>query len=208
MVRDYMREKGKNSKYFQNAERILRKSIEEFQANGYANTSINDICRAAGISRSTFYNIFSQKKDILIYMYERLNSEKNYRDFDPEELSNELEILWSMYKKYLILAEILGPQLLRELMQIEMNEPYGMKVAMKAKYGEWKELVQRCRMHGIMDLQNEETVAVEMVTDAVYQLTQAWCVENGGFLLQKKARQYFETGYHVLPEYRNKTIAG
>ena len=122
MIRNEMRDKGRNSKYFQNAEHILQSAIKQFKEYGYAASSINDICERAGISRSTFYNIFSQKKDILVYMYDRLNHEKNFRDFDPEVQSNALEILWNRYKRYLILAEILGPKLLGELMQIEVRD--------------------------------------------------------------------------------------
>ena len=65
MIRNEMRDKGRNSKYFQNAEHILQSAIKQFKEYGYAASSINDICERAGISRSTFYNIFSQKKDIL-----------------------------------------------------------------------------------------------------------------------------------------------
>ena len=151
MIRNEMRDKGRNSKYFQNAEHILQSAIKQFKEYGYAASSINDICERAGISRSTFYNIFSQKKDILVYMYDRLNHEKNFRDFDPEVQSNALEILWNRYKRYLILAEILGPKLLGELMQIEVRDSIGMRDAVQSQYDSWTNLVKECREQGIME---------------------------------------------------------
>ncbi len=179
MIRNEMRDKGRNSKYFQNAEHILQSAIKQFKEYGYAASSINDICERAGISRSTFYNIFSQKKDILVYMYDRLNHEKNFRDFDPEVQSNALEILWNRYKRYLILAEILGPKLLGELMQIEVRDSIGMRDA-------WGTPEER----------------VSMTSDAIFFAVQNWCYNNGTYSIQSVARRYLEMGCGVKAEYR------
>lgn len=47
MIRNEMRDKARNSKYFQNAEHILQSAIEQFKDSGYAASSINDICEKA-----------------------------------------------------------------------------------------------------------------------------------------------------------------
>lgn len=36
-----------------------------WRTNGYANTTVADICRAAGVSRALFYFYFPAKEDIL-----------------------------------------------------------------------------------------------------------------------------------------------
>lgn len=205
MIRNDMREKGRNSKYFQNAEHILQSAIDQFKENGYAKSSINDICEKAGISRSTFYNIFSQKKDILVYMYDRLNNEKNFQDFDPEIQENALEILWNMYKRYLILAEILGPDLLGELMQIEVKDSIGMGDAIRSKYQEWTELVKECQEQGIMVFWGEAADRVAMTSDAIFHAVQNWCCNGGNYSVQKTARYYLEMGYGVQETYRKST---
>lgn len=201
-MRDYLREQGRNSKYFQNAEHILQTAIRLFREKGYTETSIQDICREAAISRSTFYNIFSTKRDVLTYMYDRLNNEKNFRDYDPEEETDAFVILWNQYKRYLILADILGPKLMTSLMQLEMTESLGLYEAVRSRYEEWTAIVQQCLEQGIMEFEFEPGEMVDMVTHAVFQLVQDWCRANGDYSLQRKALRYLEMGYGVDPRYR------
>ncbi len=52
-----------------------RKNIEKallglMKKNAYERISITDICREAGVSRTTFYHHFSKADDVLLYAYE------------------------------------------------------------------------------------------------------------------------------------------
>ena len=44
---------------------ILDAAIDVFHANGYAATSVDDIAKAAGTSRATFYAHFTDKQDVI-----------------------------------------------------------------------------------------------------------------------------------------------
>lgn len=46
-------------------ERIASKALGLFEAQGYRKTTIPAICKAAGVSRSTFFHYFKSKADIL-----------------------------------------------------------------------------------------------------------------------------------------------
>ena len=46
--------------------RLIKAAETEFNENGYQRTSIQQICRAAGLSVGVFYYYFSSKKDALI----------------------------------------------------------------------------------------------------------------------------------------------
>lgn len=47
------------------AQRLLEISVAEFNARGYDATSMEDLARAAGITKSSFYNHVSGKEDLL-----------------------------------------------------------------------------------------------------------------------------------------------
>ncbi|OLT41651.1 hypothetical protein BJF85_04265 [Saccharomonospora sp. CUA-673] len=49
-------------------EKIVAVAAEVFEANGYRNTTIDDICQAAGISRPTIYNYIESKPWLLKQM--------------------------------------------------------------------------------------------------------------------------------------------
>lgn len=49
-------------------EQILNGAMEVFLANGFHSASMNDICRAAGVSKGTIYVYFSDKDDLFAAM--------------------------------------------------------------------------------------------------------------------------------------------
>ncbi|SDO91292.1 TetR/AcrR family transcriptional regulator [Desulforhopalus singaporensis] len=71
-VREKKKKKNKNA--------ILQAAISLFRKNGYENTSIEQIARAAGVGKGTFYSYFQNKKDIV----------KGFYDDELELVHNEL----------------------------------------------------------------------------------------------------------------------
>ena len=65
------------------SEKIISSAVTLFKEQGYDNVSINAICKHAGINRSSFYNAFSNKEDIILYMFSsaRQKGEVLFTDF-------------------------------------------------------------------------------------------------------------------------------
>jgi AcrR family transcriptional regulator len=51
-------------------ENILKKAVELFDRQGYANTSLDDIARAVGIAREGIYYYFKNRAEILLHIIE------------------------------------------------------------------------------------------------------------------------------------------
>ena len=73
-------------------ERIIEKSMELFEENGYHATKVEEITKALGISKGNFYTYFNSKEEVL---YEILDIMKEQRidflhemdvDKDPKEV--------------------------------------------------------------------------------------------------------------------------
>ena len=56
------------------ADTITQAAVALFRERGFDEVSVNDICREAGIARSSFYRIFSGKKEIIRYVLENTQS--------------------------------------------------------------------------------------------------------------------------------------
>lgn len=54
-----------NTHFNANRQKLVELSSELFLKNGYENTSVNDILKAAGISKGAMYHYFTSKEDIL-----------------------------------------------------------------------------------------------------------------------------------------------
>lgn len=55
--------------------KIINTSYNLFQTKGYDNVTINDICNACNITKTTFYRYISSKEDILTYFFNQINDE-------------------------------------------------------------------------------------------------------------------------------------
>ena len=51
---------------------ILASALDLFARRGYGAVRVEDVARAAGVSRTTFYNHFSEREEILAALFERL----------------------------------------------------------------------------------------------------------------------------------------
>ena len=67
--------KEKNIKK-QKKRKILEKAFELFRKNGYMDTKVEDITKALGISKGSFYTYFKTKEELLC---EVLESKKNLK---------------------------------------------------------------------------------------------------------------------------------
>ena len=52
-------------------EEVAETAISLFKRDGYNNVTVNEICKACGISRSVFYSVFNGKRSILEYMVQK-----------------------------------------------------------------------------------------------------------------------------------------
>ncbi len=61
-------------------EAIMDSALRLFAEQGYDTVRIQDVARAAGVSRATFYNHFSEREEILGALFERLLSTNGSTD--------------------------------------------------------------------------------------------------------------------------------
>lgn len=53
---------------------VLDASVRQFRVHGYADTSTEQLCEAAGVRRSSLYNTFSSKDELFVRALERIVS--------------------------------------------------------------------------------------------------------------------------------------
>ncbi len=56
------------------ADEVTRAAVELFASQGYANTSVQQIVEAAGVTKGAMYHYFQSKDDLLFGIYDRLLS--------------------------------------------------------------------------------------------------------------------------------------
>jgi AcrR family transcriptional regulator len=79
----------KQARSRQTKEKIIQAAIQLFQERGYEKTTSNDVAAAAGVSVGSFYVYFTDKRQLLLTIFDRLADELFKNIFDgmrPEHL--------------------------------------------------------------------------------------------------------------------------
>lgn len=185
-----------------NTEKIINAALKLFKEKGYADVSVSDISREAQIPRSSFYNLFAGKDDVIIYILEGLKG--NYREILMQLASakSDLERIWMIYDRYLKLTMDFGPDLASTLMELELRERIGLFDFTEELFPWLVTLVKNCQTAGLIrngnSPENIVTLGMRVAIGAAY----SWCASRGGFNLRRAALSEHEILYDVPPEYR------
>jgi AcrR family transcriptional regulator len=59
----------------QRRDQILESALTTFAENGYANTSVEQVCARANVSTKSFYRIFENREDLYLAVYDRFRAQ-------------------------------------------------------------------------------------------------------------------------------------
>lgn len=93
---------GKGSRLFGKFSRrraeIIDAAIEVFRQKGYAKATIDDIVKAARISKSTFYSSFKSKKELFIKCFHKIFYDTHHKTWNHHE--EEMELAEGFKKRF------------------------------------------------------------------------------------------------------------
>ncbi len=182
-------------------EALMQSAIALFQEHGYSNVSVNQICKAAGIARSTFYSMYSDKDDLIIQIYnmELTKTEELMERFALQE--NDFERIWLLYEHYVTLAMQIGHVVSAAMMIIELNRNIGIYDTMM-KIRKWSiPLCKNCQKQGIVRNHTPAEELIPMVSASLNNEVFEWCRCKGNYPLKQLARKTVEALLEVAPEY-------
>lgn len=186
-----------------NTERIVNAAVSLFKRKGYYNVSINEICKEAGIGRSSFYAVFPGKREIIKHLLSVHEQNLNGVLQDFVTAKNDFERMWSICERFLFLAEDFGPALTKAVLSMELDESIGIYDKMDFVTDWLVMLMRNGQAAGIIRCSTPAETMVPIVNDLVLQVIFNWCRCDGSFSLREQARFYVETLYNVAPECRS-----
>lgn len=185
-----------------NTDKIINAALALFKEKGYANVSVSDISRAAGIPRSSFYSLFAGKDEVIIYVLEGLKGDYQEILTQLASAKSDLERIWMIYDKYLKLTMSFGADLASTLMELELREKIGIFDFTDVLAPWLITLVRNCQSAGMIRNQNSPENIVNLGMRIAIGAAYEWCRTGGSFNLRDKALAEHEILYDVPPEYR------
>ena len=184
------------------AELIVDTAVALFKKNGYENVSVNEICKTAGLSRSSFYSAFSGKQDIIEYVLAKAKTDETTVLNHFMDAKNDFERMWILCDRYLAIAYRFGPALTGALLRLELLGELDNLKQIHLSDDWFIRLTRNCQQTGVILSTEPAEILAPMGVDLVYQVTYDWCRRGGDFSLRRQARISSEIIYNVAPEYR------
>lgn len=181
---------------------IADTAVELFKKQGYESVSVNEICKNAGLSRSSFYMAFSSKRDIIDYILAKAKLDETTVLNHFMDAKNDFERMWVLCDRYLSIAYQFGPELTGALMRLELAGSLDILKQLHAADDWFIRLMRNCQQAGVILNTEPAEIVAPMGVDMVYMVTYDWCRRGGDFSLRREARIRSEIVYHVAPEYR------
>ena len=172
--------------------KILNESMKLFKEKGYTEVSVEDICAAAGITRSTFYYHYKTKAAILDSVYVDYRSERSERQLATILLSeNKWEQFWWVCEDSIDLTQSIGWELETMLFAVSFTEHR--RIFSPSESLDTDEIYTAIITQGQRDGQflNSADPAVlgKMVRQIIIGNTLEWCDQCGEFDLKERQRE-------------------
>ena len=183
-------------------DRITEAAVRCFRTKGYDEVSVNDICREANVARSTFYRVFSNKKDVIRYLFEHTDTNSIVSIEELLAAPNDFERMWVIGERYIALCRRLGASFCAAMMKLTLDGEIDMLHLAHSVDAWFIRLTRNCQQTGIIRSQEPPELLGPLFVDLEYQAIYAWCSRKGQYPLRARARQQAEMAADLVPEYR------
>ena len=183
-------------------DRITEAAVRCFRTKGYDEVSVNDICREANVARSTFYRVFSNKKDVIRYRFEHTDANQIVSIEELLAARYDFDRMWVIGDRYISLCCELGPGFCAAMMNLTLAGEIDMLQVAHSVDAWFIRLTRSCQQTGIIRSQEPPELLGPLFVDLEYQAIYAWCSRKGQYPLRAMARRQAEMAADLAPEYR------
>jgi AcrR family transcriptional regulator len=188
-----------------NAQHIMETAIALFREFGYDEVSVRMICEKAEVARSSFYSVFKDKSEILIYSLSSVSA--NFEAIMPAFImaENDLERIWLLTDSFLQRAVEAGPELCKVYFVLEISGKCDLFSILES-FNPWLvKLLVNCRNQGIIGVGGSPEELIPMQLNLAKALLFDWVRCGGAFPLRETVRHTIEIFLDVKSEYRHKS---
>ncbi len=145
--------------------RIFDAAVQEFSTRRFSEASINQIVKAAGIPRGSFYQYFEDKEDLYLYIIEEIRQEKQRiapytKDLNPD--ADFFETIIQRTKESFELGRV-KPEYTKIGMLMEIdNSEFIMKLRV-ASAEKYKKMIERDKERGLIKPEVDSELVINMI---------------------------------------------
>lgn len=181
---------------------ITDAAVRCFRERGYDEVSVNDICREAGVARSSFYRVFSNKMDTIRYLLEHTDTNSIVSIEELLAAQNDFDRMWLIGDRYISICKSLGPELNATFQSMAVRGEFDL-LALGHSVDAWFiRLTRSCQKIGIIRSAEPAELIGPLMVDMVYHEIYVWAAHKGDYPVRARSRRVTEALVDLAPEYR------
>ena len=182
--------------------RIQKAALTLFREKGYENTTINEICRAADCSPSTFYYQFGSKDKLVENFASPYEVVDQFLLVSLLSLPTAWQKLWRIHQSFVASVVELGASLYFRKMTLTMNQGENWSESEKTVFTNnlIVPIIREGQRTG--EIRNH-TPAEELAMTVTVQMLGvcfSWCLDHGSFDLEQRMKQMLTNLYDLRRE--------
>ena len=180
-------------------EKIQEQAIKLFKEYNYDQVTVMQICKAAGITKRTFYYHFSSKDEIVDELIGRIGKKVDQLVDVMLQRESNLAFLWAMLREYAVDAEENGPAITAQIYinilqkDVDNDFPQGMVL--------FRAVVQTITKAQLADevgnMQPAEEIAYALY-HGLRSVAYTWCSSGGNDSLMDEYKHAFQSVLQIL----------
>lgn len=184
---------------------IIQTANQLFLERGYPNVTIQDICEACGITKTTFYYHLKSKEDLIINNYDPITSNLTSLLLSMVTVDNYWEKLMLCFEALVQESMKYGPDLYSQLFIANLKEDRGSF--------DFRDHLTEAAVAIIAQAQKAGQIRNPNPPDQLYKTSAylftgyeiIWCIKKGNFDWKKEIRRSMELFFDTAPELRIKS---
>ncbi|MBU9739113.1 TetR/AcrR family transcriptional regulator [Diplocloster agilis] len=183
-------------------EMIIEKANQLFQEKGYNQVTIQDICDACEITKTTFYYHMKSKDDLIINNYDIITENLTQLMVSLIAADNYWEQLWMCFEVLIRESVRYGQDLYSQLFIVNLKEDRGSFDMREDLTRIAISVIRKGQEAGQIRNPNpaEQLYEASAYLFTGYEIT--WCIKKGNFDWMENTRRSLEVMYDILPELR------
>lgn len=151
--------------------KIFDAAVKEFSAKRFSEASINQIIKMAEIPRGSFYQYFSDKEDIYVYMYEKIRKEKREIALHSEGIDSDADFFEISIQSTIATYEWAqdNPEYVRISMYMEIDDSDFITRLRKHSIERLVRMIERDKERGIIKADTDSDLVADMVYTLIWK---------------------------------------
>lgn len=194
-----------STKTNESKQRILLTAIDLIKEKGYDSVTLNDICTAAKISKTTFYYYFESKEELILQFYKIPTDTmmNNLTSIFMEE--NTVEQFWKLMEPMLDFIVDSGTEITKHMvcaLTVRNVEPFNISSFQHDRTDIGVKIIERAQSSGEIRNSSDPFLLLNAAQGQILSIIIFWCSKKGEFDFKNAVRLAIEVCFDIKPELR------